>query len=104
MKPVKAWEALKAWQEEGRKCRPVEYPIADFQSPDFWSSKRFLQDEPFDLEPPKPETVEFEAEANQINYFYKTEKKGVVFETDGEKLHGKRWKVTCVEVVGKDED
>lgn len=107
MKPVKAWEALKAWQEEGRKCRPEGYGESwNFCQPNAWPNFA-LASVFFELEPPKPQVVEFEAKAvlTSVCDEENNDSKQIIFECDEattEKLDGKRWRVTCAEIVDEE--
>lgn len=100
MKPVKAWEALRAWQEEGRKCRPIiNNTTTAFKAPSDWDAIRFVVGQEFELGPPVPQVVEFEGkvECTNVNVF------SIIYfecpEDAGKKLVGKRWRVTCTEIV-----
>lgn len=95
MKLVKAWEALKAWQEEGRRCRPVDPMIPDqeFDEPKSWKAEIFLTDRDFELEPPRPGVVEysFDCRDNLVSFYLSNE---II-----KKLRGKHWRVVCTEIL-----
>ena len=103
MKPVKAWEALKAWQEEGRMCRPASWN-AYYEQPTHWTDWHKIKE--WELEPPKPQVVEFECrwvkdgEFSPICPIIEVPKGGVAPSVFLKSLlNGKHWRVTCTEIV-----
>ena len=92
MKTVKAWEALKAFQEEGRKCRPVGYET--FHSPLHYIEENSMVCEKweFELEPPKPQVVEICVDGTNGAVSFKS--------AELELLLGKRWRCVCTEITG----
>ena len=108
MKTVKAWEALKAFQEEGRKCRPFvgdQESAFPFCPPGDWKNfgDGILI---WELEPPKAQVVEFEATQAISRYHWDMKRFYVEYSVEfsiskevAKKLNGKSWKVTCTEIT-----
>lgn len=102
MKPVKAWETLRAWQEEGRKCRPADVPNVgenNFDVPMKWT---FWFEREFEIEPPKPKIVEFTSLGAKAFLNDMTQCQAVIFDCEpnvAKDLNGKRWRVICTEIV-----
>lgn len=92
MKTVKAWEALKAWQETRQRCRPVGTICQTnpaFRNPAEWFNFTAYE---FILEPPKPQVVELTMEGSCPS-------KDLLRHDDYKKLLGKRWRCVCTEIM-----
>lgn len=100
MKPVKAWKAIKIWQEEGRGCRPVHLKYnKSFGDPMGWINRLGYGIE-FEVEKKR---IQFEAEAYTNGHpEVDIELPGIVFNVADNiqnRLKGKRWRVTCEQIA-----
>lgn len=94
MKTVKAWEALKIFQENGTECIPVDWVVSKgYKPPNEWPH---WENRLFYLEP-RPKVVEIILDYTREKWFIDAEL------CDDRKLQGKRWRCVCTEIVEGEE-